>query len=97
MNDFFQPANESMPGLPAGVTLKWKAAIIISYACVKQIKIYSVQNASVGTSLHQLFYLFTQICCKIGGFVKLRVSLQQLFMSFYTFMWLASVLLNQQQ
>lgn len=69
-----------MPGLSAGVRLKCKAAIIVSYACVKQTIINSVHNASVETSLHQLFYSFTQICLKIGGFVKMQVSLQQLFM-----------------
>lgn len=79
-NYFFQPANESMPGLSVGVRLTWKAAIIISYACVKQIKIYSVHNASVNTSLHQQFYSFAQIRFKILGFVQVRLSLQQLFM-----------------
>lgn len=70
INDFFQPANECMPGLSAGVRLKWKAEIIVSSACVKHIKIYSMHNASVGTSLHHLVYSFTQFCFLNWGICK---------------------------
>lgn len=50
-----------MPGLSVWVRPKRKAAISIKYACVKQIKIYFLRNASVGTRLLHLFYPFTQI------------------------------------